>query len=677
MPYAGSDGPEPGDPATVADSGTEARSEAHGYDATLPTAPTDGNLGDGSKVGRYAVLERVGAGGMGVVYRAHDPELRREVALKLLKAGRAVGPAAEKRRKRLLREARAMAQLSHPNVIPVYDVGVYGSGLYVAMEFVEGADAREWLKQVKPPWRRTLGVFRAAGRGLAAAHNAGLVHRDFKPANVLVGDDGRVRVLDFGLARAAVDEPEPEVAPEVLQDDTDSGHWSETLTADGTILGTPVYMAPEQYAGKTADARSDQYSYCIALYEALYGRLPFAVGSIKQQARAKYRGQLLEPPANSPVPRRLFEVLRRGLASKPKDRFASMPDLLRDLRTVHEDKPVAPAWRAWAAVGSVAAVTAAGVLVAALNQPPTKTPAAAASCADASEALAGTWDDAKQQELRQAFIDSGITDAEERWAPVAEGLDTHAMAWTRLHERACADEKSGDARGLALHTARTACLERHRIDLASFVAALEDPTTVVVQRAAAAVHALPSLADCEDDAMLLSASDEPRSELALELGERIGRARALRTTGRPDAARREIDTVIVEADAGQHRRIAARARIERASLDLGTGDYGKAERDLQAAYFDALASRHPRLAATAAIGLVDLLASRSRPTDARVWADHARANIDGLSQGAALAAALEQAVASAKAAEQREPAPSEAPPMEPPPSEPSEPAPGE
>ncbi|MEM7152493.1 MAG: serine/threonine-protein kinase [Myxococcota bacterium] len=646
MPYAGSDGPEPGDPATVADSGTEAA----GFDATLPTAPSDGNLGDGSKVGRYAVLERVGAGGMGVVYRAHDPELRREVALKLLKAGRAVGPAAEKRRKRLLREARAMAQLSHPNVIPVYDVGEYGTGLYVAMEFVEGADARDWLKAVKPPWRRTLGVFRAAGRGLAAAHNAGLVHRDFKPANVLVGDDGRVRVLDFGLARAAVDEPEPEVAPEVLHDDTDSGHWSETLTADGTILGTPVYMAPEQYAGKTADARSDQYSYCIALYEALYGRLPFAVGSIKQQARAKYRGQLLEPPANSPVPRRLFEVLRRGLASKPKDRFASMPDLLRDLRTVHEDKPAPPVWRAWAAVGSVAGVTAAGLLVATLNQPASNG-AAAATCGDASEVLAGSWDDATEQKLRKAFVDSGIVDAEARWAPVAERLDTHAMAWTRLHERACADKRAGDARGTALHAARTACLERHRVDLASFVAALEEPTTVVVQRAASAAHALPSLADCEDDALLLSAADEPRSELALDLNERIGRARALRTTGRPDAARREIDAVVEEADAGEHRRISARARIERASLDLGKGDAVAAERDLQAAYFDALASRHPRLAATAAVGLVDLLASRSRDADARVWADHARANIDGLSQGAALDAALTQALASRRPTE--------------------------
>ena len=338
------------------------QSRATAFEETLPNAEGEAELGEGSKIGRYDVLERVGAGGMGVVYRAYDPELHREVALKLLKAGRAVGAANTKRRKRLLREARAMAQLSHPNVIPVYDVGEYGTGLYVAMEFVEGANAREWLKAERPPWRRTLGVFRAAGRGLAAAHNAGLVHRDFKPANVLVGNDGRVRVLDFGLARAQVDEPEPEMSAQGREEIESGGHWSETLTADGTILGTPIYMAPEQYAGKPADARTDQYSYCIALYEALYGKLPFAARSIKAQARAKYRGEILEPPSGSPVPRRLAGVLRRGLSPRPEDRYPSMPDLLRELRTVHEDRSAAPpAWRSWVAVASMA-MTVSGML---------------------------------------------------------------------------------------------------------------------------------------------------------------------------------------------------------------------------------------------------------------------------------------------------------------------------
>jgi eukaryotic-like serine/threonine-protein kinase len=634
----------------------DAASHATAFDETLPTARGDGNLGEGSKVGRYDVLERVGAGGMGVVYRAYDPELHREVALKLLKSSRSSGQAEAKRRKRLLREARAMAQLSHPNVIPVYDVGEYGDGLYVAMEFVLGSNARQWLKAEKPPWRRTLGVFRAAGRGLAAAHTAGLVHRDFKPANVLVGDDGRVRVLDFGLARAVVDEPdpEPEVGPAFVRFEPEiDAHWSETLTADGTILGTPVYMAPEQYAGKPADARSDQYSYCIALFEALYGVLPFANGSVKEQARAKYRGELREAPANSPVPPRLYHVLRRGLSPRPEDRFPTMPDLLRELRTVHEDQEHAPTpWRAWTAVGVVVGLTTGLVLVATLDRlAPAPLPA---TCPPADEALAGTWDAPRREATRAAFSASQVAGAEDRFEEMATQLDGRVAAWTELYDRTCAEPPHGP-RATRLHRARLACLERHHGDLSAFVDALAQPSAVVVHRAASAVHGLPPLEDCEDELALLAASDRDgsRQERAQALERGIARARALRTTGRGSEARVEIDAVIEQAGAEDLRPVTGRALLERAYLHRHNGDLPTAEQDLRAAYFNAVADSQARLAATAAVGLVDVLAALGRTDDALAWSEHARAHIDALDPAAALDAALRQAFGHVGAASDR------------------------
>jgi serine/threonine protein kinase len=623
-------------------------SQATALDETAPAVRGEGNLGEGAKVGRYDVLERVGAGGMGVVYRAYDPELHREVALKLLKASRGSGQAEAKRRKRLLREARAMAQLSHPNVIPVYDVGEYGDGLYVAMEFVLGLNARQWLKAEKPPWRRTLGVFRAAGRGLAAAHDAGLVHRDFKPANVLVGDDGRVRVLDFGLARAVIDEPEPEVTPAfVLQGEPEpelEAHWSETLTADGTILGTPIYMAPEQYAGKPADARTDQYSYCIALYEALYGVLPFAEGSVKEQARAKYRGEIREPPASSPVPGRLYFVLRRGLSPRPEDRFPTMPDLLRELRTVHEDQEVlATPWRAWSLVGAVVGLTASLVVVATLDRP--EPAPAATTCPPATEALAGTWDDARRETTREAFVGTQVAGAEDRFVEVAERIDGRVAAWTELYDRTCAEPPSG-GRATRLHRARLHCLERHRADLGAFVDALQQPSAVVVHRAASAAHNLPALEDCEDELALLAASDREgaRQERAGELERDIARARALRTTGLTDAARTEIDMVIERAGVEDLRPVTGRALLERAYLHQESGDLAAAELDLRAAYFNAVADGQARLAATAAVGLVDVLAALRRTDEALAWSEHARAHIDALSPAEGLDASLRQAL---------------------------------
>ncbi|MFO0634410.1 MAG: serine/threonine-protein kinase [Nannocystaceae bacterium] len=298
---------------------------------TVPVASsTDAPPGT---IGRYVVTGTLGKGGMGVVYRALDPQLQRTVAIKLVKPQRARDPAAAEHRARLLREARALAALSHPNVVPVFDVGEHGDGLFVTMQLIEGDNMQGWLARERPPWRRILGVFRAAGRGLAAAHTAGLVHRDFKPANVLVGHDGRVRVVDFGLARAAVGDDAPAEGGAI--DPVVFGG----VTQAGVLVGTPVYMAPEQFTGGPADARADQYAFCIALFEALYGAPPFRAPDMRTLLALKRKGELPPPPTTGPgadVPAALHAAIARGLRPDPARRFATMPDLLRELRQISE-----------------------------------------------------------------------------------------------------------------------------------------------------------------------------------------------------------------------------------------------------------------------------------------------------------------------------------------------------
>jgi serine/threonine protein kinase len=219
----------------------------------------------GDAIGRYVVIDEVGRGGMGQVLRAYDPRLRREIAVKVLHVAEANASSGTTGGGRILREAQAMAQLSHPNVVPVYDVEVAEGRVFIAMEYVPGQSLREWLENGSHPWREILAKFVSAGRGLAAAHAAGIVHRDFKPANVIVGEDGRVRVVDFGLARVRIDAEieDAEIDPISLSEYC----LDDAMTAAGSVLGTPRYMAPEQHRGGQVDAASDLYSFCLALLE--------------------------------------------------------------------------------------------------------------------------------------------------------------------------------------------------------------------------------------------------------------------------------------------------------------------------------------------------------------------------------------------------------------------------
>jgi len=286
----------------------------------------------GSRIGRFVVEGQLGAGGMSVVYAARDRELDRRIALKVLR-----GAVDEAMRLRLLREGQAMARVTHPNVITVHEVGVEGRLVFLAQELLDGGTLRQWLAG-RHPQRAILERFLAAGRGLAAAHAAGLVHRDFKPDNVLLGTDGRVRVADFGLARPVEAPPDPVTVKVGARVDAlgetshDLAHSPMSpLTRTGAVMGTPLYMAPEQHLGEVADARSDQFSFCVALYEALYRMQPFPGKTSVALADNVIAGRLDKPPAGAGVPARLRRILLRGLSTKPDARYPSMDALLADL----------------------------------------------------------------------------------------------------------------------------------------------------------------------------------------------------------------------------------------------------------------------------------------------------------------------------------------------------------
>ena len=312
----------------------------------------------GDRVGRYEIESQLGAGAMGVVYLARDPELDRPVALKLLHATER----SEARQRRLVREAQALARLSHPNVVRVLDAGRGDGRVYIAMEYVEGTTLTTWLGKQTSNWRRIVEQFLEIAHGLAAAHSAGLVHRDFKPENVLVGEDERPRIVDFGLALDPTRVRDGEMlTPERSADTQTPGSRDELqsqLTREGATVGTPAYMAPEQHLSAPTDGRTDQFAYCVALFESIYGVRPFQGRTLVELANAVVEGDIQLPPSDRGIPVRVQRVLERGLRTDPEQRFASMEDLAEALQTAVRRRR-----GRWYALGAGAAACAVWLLV--------------------------------------------------------------------------------------------------------------------------------------------------------------------------------------------------------------------------------------------------------------------------------------------------------------------------
>ncbi len=299
--------------------------------SSMPPSSDPGQLRGSTHLGRYALLRKLGEGGMGVVYAAYDEELDRRVALKL------IHPSLQgdsQVRARILREAQALARVSAPNVVTIYQTGEVDGQVFIAMEFVNGTTLTKWQSEPGRSWQDILRMYLDAGQGLLAAHHVGLIHRDFKPDNVLIGKDGRPRVADFGLARMDNKSGNVTQASGRLSTVSRPGQQQPimaNMTQAGTTLGTPLYMSPEQHLGETTDARSDQFSFCVALFEALYKKLPFAGNSVEALAYNTISGKVQQRPSGTQVPTVVHQAILRGLSAAPAARFPSMRELLAAL----------------------------------------------------------------------------------------------------------------------------------------------------------------------------------------------------------------------------------------------------------------------------------------------------------------------------------------------------------
>ncbi len=583
----------------------------------------------GANLGRYVILDRIGSGGMGVVYSAYDPELDRKVALKLLRPDRDRS-SGETGRLRLLREAQAIARLSHPNVIHVYDAGSFGDQVFLAMEFVEGRTLRRWLDEERPSWRDVLARFVLAGRGLAAAHAAGLVHRDFKPDNVLLGTDGRVRVVDFGLARPAGN---LEAAAESDSSPGSGGILASPLTQGGVALGTPAYMAPEQLRGEAADARSDQFSFCVSLYEALHGDRPFPGTEPREIAEAVLRGAVREPPAGTRVPGRLRAVLFRGLSADPQRRHPSMEALLHDL----ERDPAAVRRRGLAAA---AVLLATGALFSGLGYFQARR---TRLCGGAEEKLMGIWDPAAKTEIRQAFLATRTPFAASAWQGVEPILDGYFGRWTGMRREACEATRLRGEQSEDLLDRRMLCLDQRLRDGTALAALFRRADAGVVEKAVAAASALPGVAGCGDVASLkarvpLPADAALRREVEAA-GRDLARVRALRAAGKYPQGLAAVREISRRLENVPYRPAQAEVLYLLGDLQELAGDLQDAEPTLRRALLRAEAASDDEMKVRAAIALLRVLGEvRHEFERAAEWRSFAAATLERLPENGELQA---------------------------------------
>jgi eukaryotic-like serine/threonine-protein kinase len=568
----------------------------------------------GASVGRYLIVEEIGRGGFGVVYRAYDTSLDRAVALKWLRTS-----ADASWRERLWREAKAMARLSHPNVVTVYEVGEAAGATFIAMELVEGLTLRAWLAAERRSRAAVLAVLLQAGEGLAAAHAAGLVHRDFKPENVLVGRDGRARVTDFGLARGD-GEPIAAALGELSAEELEAN-----ITMTGALLGTPAYMAPEQLRGEAADRLSDQWSFAVAAWEALTGARPFGGASLAELESSLAAGA---PKAGGFSER----ALGRALARAPKQRYPDMRALLgamtRDPRA---------RWRSRIAVAAAVLAVAA---VATYELAPLRRP-----CAAGEDLAAEVWNDERAGALERAFSASGASYAEASLRTVRAALGGWREAWTSAYTDACEDSRVRASQSDQALDARMTCLERQRVETKSLIDALAHADAASVAEGPGAVGALGDVSACSDVASLTSvAAPSPDSHDAVaKLDARVAAAKVLATTGRHAEAVREGRLLVSEAEAIAYDPLRATAELVLADALVRTSDLAGAEEHALAGLWAAERAADQPQVVRAWLALAAVAGSRGRYPEAERACRHAEAALAHI-EAPALRAQLDHAL---------------------------------
>ena len=573
----------------------------------------------GDRLGRYRVEEVLGAGGMGVVYRAYDPELDRHVALKLVLAER-FGGGSRERIARFVREAMAMAQLSHPNVVAIYDVGSTAGTVYMAMELFDGRTLKEWIAE-DHPWREVVPVMLAAAKGLAAAHRVGLVHRDFKPANVLIRSDGRVGVADFGLARAsgadsqAISDRSRNLDDDQLDDAlhtngarSHSSRLDDDITEAGTIVGTPRYMAPEQYRGELTEA-VDQFAFCAVLYEAMYGVRALAGDTGLELREAALGGKIQAPPTSRTVPRWLHAIAMRGLARRPGERFASMDDVVAAL-----ERGIVPRRVLW--LGGLATVAVVGLgsvaWVHAMSD---------GDCDDAD--LGDAWNDARREAVTGAFEAGSAGHAAATGARTTVALEHYADQWMAAHAHACEARELGAQQA----DARLSCLARRRAELGALTKELAEPSDTLIDRALTAVDRLQPVAACED--VDGEAEPDPKAAAArVNASGEVSRARVSLLAGRPDLAHESIGLALAYLRPYPPNQTTIEALYLRGRAYELEDRYADAEQAMQRAFLEGQRSGQDRMAARAAAGVVTLVGREpTRRREAEQWIRHAETSL--------------------------------------------------
>jgi hypothetical protein len=568
---------------------------------------------------------------MGDVYAAYDPELDRKVAVKLLHVpGEGKVDIAEQKA-RVLREAQAIARLSHPNVVVVHDVGSFGERVFVAMEFVDGQTLSYWLHATPRPWRAILEVFIAAGRGLSAAHAADLVHRDFKGENVMINGAGQVRVMDFGLARQASNRKSGNSTPALAtlsQSQVDTGSTVELahqravdigarlegaprptppepsagvtaslsthLTETGLLVGTPAYMAPEQFRGQLADARSDQFSFCVALYEAIFGQRPFAGTTVIDLAHNVIQGRIRPPPPTRRVPGWLRRALLRGLATDAEARWPSMDDLLAALSR----NPGVRGW--WYAMGGVAVASAVGAALAFGLASERNT-----ICQVGPDRFAGIWEGAgdrravRRPAIAQSIGGGDTARAKETFGNLARLLDGYVGRWSHLYKDSC---EATNLRGEQSHEVldlKMSCLRDRLSELRALSDVLVEGKADVVTDPVGAATALTPVERCAE-INSAGATIAPPTEHAVRLRvnavrDRLVEIKALQDAGRYARALDEVAGVVSEARASGYEPVIAEALNRLTLLQVETGRTQEADANAEEALWLAEASHHDEL----------------------------------------------------------------------------------
>lgn len=571
-------------------------------------------FGTGSQIqlGRYALGRRLAAGGSGVVYVAHDPELGRDVAIKFVRSGEANTQGLQSD---LREEAQHLASLQHPNVVTIHDVGLYdesdlgvepgttldvhGRGVYLVMELVEGDPLDTWCGRKERSWREVLDVLLQAGSGLAHAHRSGLTHRDFKPGNVLVDGTDRPRVLDFGLARRAR-------AP------------SESVGGGGTIAGTPAYMAPEQHRGEQAGPAADQYGFAVTAYEALLGHRPFAGKTLAALRAAKETLQLQTTPATRRVPRSVRRVLERALRADPQQRWASMDALLAALQRTSR--------RRWPWFIPATAIATGAALLAVAREP-------AEDPCDATRETDAIWGAEVRRSVHDAIAETGTIYADASWRRVESLMGQRVESWHRVHAQTCrAIEDVGDEPDPVAFL-QLGCLQLRLAELRAFSQALAEGDADAVMQAPRALAGLPRATDCLDqDAVrreMVGRATTTGGARSLELRAALRGASTKSKLGRHAQALEKSEQIEDEARQSGDLVLMAEAELTHGLISSRAGRYPAAEASLERAVLTAERAGHDRARAEAAIKLVYLLGSRlGRAEDSARWARLAGAVVD-------------------------------------------------